>query len=185
MICRLGTVLLASLLLCSNGLAQSVCGIKDSQPCFAESDAAFGDAKPLSRQMVRVMLRASSMSNSDVNDLLKATPKPEAPGSLFEAIPVQLNAANTQWLLAVGTAPPTTTGADNGHFWLIDLSRRVPRAIMLAPANYVSFLDAMHHGYRDIETEWCSPNECIYMKYKYARGRYRKFRVVDTANVTR
>lgn len=183
MTCCRAPLLLASLLLCSNGLAQSVCGMKSSQPCFAEGDKAFGDAKPLSRQILRVMLRAS-MSDSDARDVLKTTPRPEAPGSLFEAIPVRLSEANTQWLLAVGTAPPTT-GADNGHFWLVDLSKRVPRSTMLAPANYVNLLDTKHHGCRDVETEWCSPNECIYMKYRYARGRYRRFRVVHTANVAK
>jgi len=183
MTCSPAKFLLSSLLLCSNGLGQSVCGIKHSQPCFAESDKAFDGAKPLSRQIIRVMLR-TSMSKSDADDLLKATPEPGAPGALFEAIPVRLNEANTQWLLAVGTAPPTT-GADNGHFWLIDLSKPRPRATELAPANYVDLLDAKHNGYRDVETEWCSPNECTYMKYKYARGRYRRFQVIDTPNVGR
>ena len=183
MTCSRARFLLASLLLCSNGLAQGVCGIKASQPCFAEDDKAFDDAKPLSRQVIRVMLR-TSMRESDANDLLQTTAKPEGPGSLFKAIPVRLNEANTLWLLAVGTAPPTT-GADNGHFWLVDLSSPRPRATMLAPANYVNLLDTKHNGYRDVETEWCSPNECIYLKYKYARGRYRRFRVIDTPNVER
>jgi len=181
MTCVLLRSLLASLLLCSSGLAQGVCGIKSSQPCFAEVDKAFDDAKPLSSQVVRAMLR-TSMSRSDVNELLKITPKPDTPGSLFRAIPVRLDKANSQWLRAVGTAL-FTTGADNGHFWLIDLSRPSPRATVLAPANYVDLLDTKHNGYRDVETEWCSPNECIYMSYKYARGRYRRFRVMDTANV--
>jgi len=174
---------LASVLLCSNGLSQSVCGVRASQPCFAEDDKAFSKAKPLSRQIIQVMLR-TSMRESDVADLLQITNQPEAPGSLFKAIPVRLSEANTKWLLAVGTAPPTT-GADNGHFWLVDLSKSKPRAVLLAPANYVDLLDSKHNRYRDIETEWCSPNECIYVKYRYARGRYRKFQVIDKVNVER
>ena len=183
MTCGLTRFLLTSLLCVQTGLAQSVCGIKISQPCFAEDDKAFNDAKPLSLQIVRVMLQ-TLMSKSDVNNLLRTTPEPEAPGSLFRGIPVRLNEANAEWLLAVGTAPPTT-GADNGHFWLVDPSGLTPRATMLAPANYVDFLDAKHEGYRDVESEWCSPNECIYMKYKYAQGRYRRFRVVHTVNAQR
>jgi hypothetical protein len=180
MTCSLARFLLGSLLCVQTGLAQSVCGMKDSQPCFAEDDKAFNDAKPLSTQIIRAMLR-TLVSEPDVNNLIKTTPKPEAPGSLFKAIPVRLNEANTEWLLAVGTAPPTT-GADNGHFWLVDSSGTRPRATMLAPANYVDLLDAKHEGYRDVETEWCSPNECIYMKYKYAQGLYRRFRVVHSVN---
>jgi hypothetical protein len=176
-------LLLAMSLLCINGLAQSVCGIRDGQPCFAEDDDAFDRAKPLSRQIIKGMLR-TSMTESDVEELLKATPNPEAPGTLFNAIPVRLNEANAPWLLAVGTAPPTT-GADNGHFWLVDLSRSKPRAIVLAPANYVALLHSEHNGYRDVETKWCSPNECICTKYRYVRGSYRRFQVIDTVNVER
>jgi hypothetical protein len=183
MTCGLARMLLASLLLCSNGLAQGVCGMKASQPCFAEDDKAFDAAKPLSRQVVRLIMR-TLMSQSDVEDLLQTTPTPEAPGSLFKAIPVRLSEAHPQWLLAVGTAF-STSGADNGHFWLVDLSSPRPRATMLAPANYVDLLDARHNGYRDVETEWCSPNECIYMRYKYARGTYRRVRVMHTENVER
>jgi len=176
----LARFLIAFLLLYSNGLAQSVCGIKGGQPCFAEVDRAFDDAKPLSRQILRVMLR-TSMSKAEVVDLLKTTHDPEAPGALFRAIPVWLNGSHARWLLAVGTAPPTT-GADNGHFWLVDLSRATPRATELYPANYVDLLDAKHNGYRDVETEWCSPNECIYTKFKYVRGRYRRFRTINSPN---
>jgi hypothetical protein len=171
--------LLAAILFCSTGLAQSLCGLEGSQPCFAEDDKVFDGAEPLSREIIQVMLR-TLMNESDVNDLLKTTPDPEAPGSLFKAIPVRLNEGNARWLLAVGTAP-STTGADNGHFWLIDLSSRRPVATMLLPANYVDLLDTTHSRYRDVETEWCSPNECIYMQYKYERGRYRRFRVLRTS----
>ena len=172
--------LLASVLLCSNGVAQSVCGIKASEPCFAEDDKAFAAAKPLSREIIQVMLR-TLMRESDVADLLQTINEPEAPGTLFKAIPVRLNDANTKWLLAVGTAPPTT-GADNGHFYLVDLSKSKPHTVVLLPANYVDILDSMHNGYRDVETEWCSPNECIYVKYRFVRGRYRKFQVIDKPN---
>lgn len=56
--------LLSSVLLCSSGLAQSVCGVKASQPCFAEDDKAFKDAKHLSKQIIWVMLR-TLMKKSD------------------------------------------------------------------------------------------------------------------------
>jgi hypothetical protein len=176
-------ILAFSFLACSDGLAQSVCNVKPSQPCFAEDDRAFSDAVPLSREATTVMLQ-TVMHSSDVRDLLKVTPKPEAPGALFKAISVQLSASNARWFLAVGTAAPTT-GADNGHFWLLDLSRPKPQATLLAPANYVNLLDSRHSGFRDVKTEWCSPNECIYMQYGYIRGRYRRVSVLHTANAAR
>ena len=165
------------LLLGPNGLAQHVCS-EGRQPCYTEQDEAFEGAQRLPRQVIEVMLR-TSLSKADVEWLVRTTPTPEAPGSLFRAIPVRLDEAHPQWLLAVGTAPPTS-GADNGHFWLVNLSEAMPQATMLAPANYVKLLDTRHHGYNDVETGWCSPNECVYRKYKFAQGRYRMLRETET-----
>jgi hypothetical protein len=173
-------VTLVALLFCSTGVAQGICKRKPNQPCFAEDDRAFNRAEPLSREVITVMLR-TFMGEPDIRDLLEITPRPEAPGSLFNAIPIKLSSSNARWMLAVGTAPPTT-GADNGHFWLIDLSGPRPRAKLLAPANYVDLLESRHGGYRDVQTEWCSPDECIDMLYQNVRGRYRRVQVSHALN---
>lgn len=177
---RTAPFFLAFLLVVPDGLGQSFLSQPD-QRFFAEDDRAFKYALPLTADVVSVMLR-SSMAEADVKQLLEATPQPGRPGLLFSATPVKLSDAGDRWLLAVGTSP-ATSGADNGHFWLVDLSKPTPHAIMLAPANYVKLLDTTHAGHRDVETQWCSPNECIYGEYRFIRGRYHKFRERDIARV--
>lgn len=171
--------LLLPLFLASCGWTQNL-HVEGPQQEYVEDDAAFDKAQPLSRELLFAMLR-TSMSAVDARWVLSSTPAPGAPGSLFRAIPVRLNQAKPRWLLAVGTAIQTT-GADNGHFWLVDPTKVRPQAYMLAPANSVKLLSTAHTGFSDVEASWCSANECLSTTYSFIHGHYRKVRKRYYAN---
>jgi hypothetical protein len=139
---------------------------------YREDDRAFTSAQPLSDATLLVLLE-TIMGDQDARSVLDQTDAPGEPGTLFKAIPVHLKRADSHWLLAVGTALPTT-GADNGHFWVVNLSGPQPEATLLAPANYVVILKTTTNGYRDLRSDWCSPNQCEDKTYIFSRGRYRQ-----------
>jgi hypothetical protein len=143
-----------------------------TEKMYSEDDKAFTSAQPLSEPTLLVLLK-TIMGERDARSLLAQTDAPGRPGILFNAIPVHLKNTGDHWLLAVGTAPPTS-GADNGHFWVMNLSGPQPNATFLAPANYVELLKTRTNGYRDLRSVWCSPNQCEYKTFVFSRGRYRQ-----------
>ena len=92
------------------------------------------------------------------------------PERWFTATEVHLGGTHEADLVVMGLRPMRR--ADNAWFWVIQSAHTNPKIVLFAGCNALELLSETTNGYRNISTDWSTPNDTTKRLYTFNGNRY-------------
>jgi hypothetical protein len=134
----------------------------------------FEDTVPISNDVVLAIVKDLKKRHS-VSDLSDADPKEVAP--MLRARIVNFGPKGEKDFVLRGEGM-YLSGVDNTWFWFIRFESGHPKVVLWTGGNSAAILPHLTNGYHDLESDWCSANECVSTTYRFRGGDYHCVREV-------